>query len=150
MHLDSFNTITSDGSKYLVATFNTNTRKIIYVVCVYRVHSCSIFTFLKNIQTIIQQSHKHCPITIMGDFNVDILKDNNQPKNKQELLYCMDTFQLKSQFNENTTKFGSQLNHTWANVCENECKSSVIEAYWSNFHKSILYCIQITKHNSNV
>jgi hypothetical protein len=32
----------------------------------------------------------------MGDFNVDILKDINQPKNKQELLYFMDKFQLKS------------------------------------------------------
>jgi hypothetical protein len=29
----------------------------------------------------------------MGDFNVDILKDNNQPKNKPELLYFMDKFQ---------------------------------------------------------
>jgi len=63
----------------------------------------------------------------MGDFNVDILKDNNQPKNKQELLYFMDEFQLKSQFNENTTKVGSQLNCIWANVLGNECKFGVIE-----------------------
>ncbi len=67
-------------------------------------HSCSIFTFLNNLQTIIQQSPKHCLIIIMGDFNVDILKDNNQAKNKQELLYFMDKFQLKSQFSESTTK----------------------------------------------
>ena len=40
----------------------------------------------------------------MGDFNVDILKDNNQTKNKQELLDFMDKFQLKSQFSESTTK----------------------------------------------
>jgi hypothetical protein len=53
MHLDSFNTITSDGSKYIVATFNINTQKAIYNICVYRVHSCSIFTFLNNLQTII-------------------------------------------------------------------------------------------------
>jgi hypothetical protein len=86
----------------------------------------------------------------MGDFNLDILKDNNQPKNKQELLYFMDTFQLKSQFSESTTKVGSQLNHIGANVLENECKSGVTKAYWSDFHKSILYCIQITKHTSNV
>ncbi len=51
----------------------------------------------------------------MGDFNVDALKDNNQPK-KKELLYFMDKFQLKSQFNESITKVGSQLNHIWANV----------------------------------
>jgi hypothetical protein len=42
----------------------------------------------------------------MGDFNVGILNDNNQAKNKQKLLYFMDKFQLKSQFSENTTKVG--------------------------------------------
>jgi endonuclease/exonuclease/phosphatase family metal-dependent hydrolase len=78
MHLDSFNIITSVGSEYIITTFNTNTQKSIYIVCVYLAHSCSIFTFLKKFQTIIQQFHEHCPIIIMGDFNVDILEDNNQ------------------------------------------------------------------------
>jgi hypothetical protein len=36
----------------------------------------------------------------------------------------MDKFQLKSQFTESATKFGSQLKHTWVNVCRNESKSS--------------------------
>ncbi len=35
MHLDSFNTITSDGSKYIVATFNINTQKNTNYMCVY-------------------------------------------------------------------------------------------------------------------
>jgi hypothetical protein len=61
----------------------------------------------------------------MGDFNVDILKDNNWLKNKHELLYFMDKFQLKSQFHENTTKGGFQLYHIWANDSGNECKYSV-------------------------
>jgi len=80
-----FNIIINDGLEYITTTFNTNTRNIyiyIYIVCVCGVHSCSIFTFLNNLQTIIQQSSKHCPIIIMGNFNVDILKDNNQPKKK--------------------------------------------------------------------
>jgi hypothetical protein len=72
----------------------------------------------------------------MGDFNVDILKDNNQAKKKQEQLYFMHKFQLKSQFNENITKVGSQLDHIWANVLENECKFVITKAYWSYFHKS--------------
>ncbi len=72
----------------------------------HRTQSCSIFTFLNNLQTIIQQSPKHCPVIIVGYFNVDILKNNNQAKNKQEILYFMDKFQLKSQFNESTTKDG--------------------------------------------
>jgi hypothetical protein len=64
----------------------------------------------------------------MGDFNVDILKDNNQAKNKQELFNFMDKFQLKLQFNESTTKVGSQLDHIWANVLGNQCKYGVIKA----------------------
>jgi hypothetical protein len=59
---------------------------------VYKTHPCSIFTTLKNLQIIIQQFPKHCQIIIMGDFNVDILKDNNQAKNKQRLLSFMDKF----------------------------------------------------------
>jgi hypothetical protein len=47
----------------------------------------------------------------MGGFNVDILKDNNQPKNKQKLLYFMDKFQLKLQFSESPTRAISQLDH---------------------------------------
>jgi hypothetical protein len=46
----------------------------------YKTHSCSNSTFLNNRQIIIQQSLEHCPIIIMGDLNVDILKDNNQAK----------------------------------------------------------------------
>ncbi len=75
----------------------------------YKAHLCSIYTFLNNLQTIIEESLEHCLIIIMGDFNVDILKDNNQAKNKQELLYFMDKLQLKSQFNESSTKAGFQL-----------------------------------------
>jgi hypothetical protein len=69
----------------------------------------------------------------MRGFNVDILKDNNQPKNKQELLYFMDKFQLKSQFSENTTRAISQLDHIWANVLGNKCKSHVTKAYCQIF-----------------
>jgi len=44
MHLNSFNTIISDGSEYITTTSNINTRKIIYIVCVYKGHSCSVST----------------------------------------------------------------------------------------------------------
>jgi hypothetical protein len=47
----------------------------------------------------------------MGDFNVNILKDNNHEKNKQELLDFMVKFKLKSQFNESITKVGPPLDH---------------------------------------
>jgi hypothetical protein len=49
----------------------------------------------------------------------------------------MDKFQLKSQFNENTTKARFQLSHKWANVLGNEGKFGITETNWPNFHKLI-------------
>ncbi len=58
----------------------------IHIVCVYKIHSCSISIFLNKLQIIIQHFSEHCPIIIMGDFNVDILKNNNHGKNKKGLF----------------------------------------------------------------
>jgi hypothetical protein len=78
MHLDSFNTITNDGSKYILETFNTNTHPHTHT------HTYSSFMFnfylLSDLQTIIQESFEHCLIIVMGDFNVDIKR--RKPKNK--------------------------------------------------------------------
>ncbi len=71
MHLNSFHIIICDGSEYITIKFNNNTQKI-HIACVCKAHSCFIFTFLNNLQTIIQYFLKHCPIIIMGYFNVDI------------------------------------------------------------------------------
>jgi len=86
MHLNFFNTINNDGLEYITSIFNINTWKAIHIVCVYRAHSCSISAFLNNLQIIIQQSPKHYLIIIMGDFNVDILKNNNQAKKKKKTI----------------------------------------------------------------
>jgi hypothetical protein len=45
MHLKSLNTIINDGLEYIEVIFNINIQKEIHIVCVYRVHSCSISTF---------------------------------------------------------------------------------------------------------
>jgi hypothetical protein len=47
-------------------------------------------------------------------------------KMNKDYLDFMDKFKLKSQFSESITKVGSQLNHIWANVTGNECKTFVI------------------------
>ncbi len=66
---------------------------------------------------------------ILKYFNVDILKNNNCAKRKQELLNFMNKFELNSQFCGNTTKVEFQLDHIWTNIPKNECKSSVIKVY---------------------
>jgi len=85
----------------------------------------------------------------MGNFNVDILKDINHEKKKQELLDFMDKLKLKSLFNKKLTKVGFQLDHIWANVLKNECKYDE-QKHISQIFTIDLYCIQIIKHTSYV
>jgi uncharacterized protein (DUF111 family) len=65
---------------------------------------------------LIQKSPKDCPLIVLGDFNIDILDDNNHKKNKQKLIEFMNKLKLKSQFKHITTKARMQLDHTWSNV----------------------------------
>jgi hypothetical protein len=55
----------------------------------------------------------------------------------------MDKFQLKSQFSENITKVRPQLNHIWAIILGNECKSNVTKTYWLDFHKPIYIAFKL-------
>jgi hypothetical protein len=84
-------------------------KTILHIVHVYRAHSCSIFKILNNFKVIIKHSPKHYPIIILIDFDIDILKNNNHAKNKQDILYLMNKLKLKSQFNKSSTKLESQL-----------------------------------------
>jgi hypothetical protein len=56
MHLDSFNTTINDGLN--TTTFNTNTQKVTHIIYV-RVITIRFFTFLNNLQIIIQHSLGH-------------------------------------------------------------------------------------------
>lgn len=121
-------------------------KKILHIVHVYRPHSCSIFKNLNNFQVIIKHFPKHYPIIILVDFNIDILKNNNDAKNKQDILYLMNKLKLKSQFNKSSTKLEYQLYRIYiqVNVFENKCKYGVIKANWPNFHTLIHIAFKLT------
>ncbi len=55
----------------------------------------------------------------------------------------MDKFHLKSQFHESPIRAISQLDHIWANVPGNECKSRVTKAFWLDFHKLIYIAFKL-------
>ncbi len=136
MLLHSYYT-TCNGLEYISTTFNIRIRRAIHIICVYRSHSSFISMFLNTLQMLIQKSPNDCPLIILGNFNIDILDDNNHENNTQQSIDFMNKLELKSQFKNITTKVGSQLNHIWSNVLGNECKSSVSKAYWLDFHKPI-------------
>jgi hypothetical protein len=120
------------------------------VICVYRSHSSLISMFLDTLETLIQKSLNSCPLIVLGHFNLDILGDNNHENNKQQLIYFVNNFELKSQFKKYHNKARSQLDHIWSNVPGDECKLSVSEAYSLDFHKPIYIAFKLPNTILNV
>jgi hypothetical protein len=60
--------------------------------------------FFNTLEALIQKSPNDCPFIVLGDFNIEILDDNNHENNKQQLIDFMNKFELKSQFKNITTK----------------------------------------------
>jgi endonuclease/exonuclease/phosphatase family metal-dependent hydrolase len=46
--------------------------------------------FLNTLETLIQKSPNDCPFIVLGDFNINILDDNNHKNNKQQLIDLMN------------------------------------------------------------
>ncbi len=72
--LDSCEFVTMCRSKFIVASFNTNTRRAVHIIVVYKPPSLSLTFFLSTLQELISKSPTICSIVVLGDFNVDVLK----------------------------------------------------------------------------
>jgi len=72
--LDSCEFVTMYRSKCIVASFNTNTRRVVDIIVVYKPLSLSFNIFLSTLQELISKSPTICSIVVLGDFNVDVLK----------------------------------------------------------------------------
>jgi exonuclease III len=72
--LDSCECVIMSRSKFLATSFNTNTCRAIHIIAIYKPPSLSLTIFLSTLRKLISKSSTICPIVVLGDFNVDVLK----------------------------------------------------------------------------
>jgi hypothetical protein len=71
-----------------------------------------------------------CPTLIIDDFNISVFDQNSTQPN--ELQSFMDQYSMELQFKENTTIYGSHIDHIWTNALAQQCMSRVVETYWTD------------------
>ncbi len=72
--LDSCEFVIMSGLEFKVASFNTSIHWTIHIIAVYKPPYLSLTIFLSTFQELISKSPTICPIVVLGDFNVDVLK----------------------------------------------------------------------------
>jgi hypothetical protein len=80
--LSSHETFTSLKVEYIAATFNTNTRKTIHIIAIYRPSTLSLSMFIIHLQKFLDLMSISYPMIIIGDFNIDIFDQNSTQPNE--------------------------------------------------------------------
>ncbi len=63
----------------------------------------------------------------------------------RHLFEFMTINKMKIQFQENTTIYGSQLDHIWSNNPSEQCVSRMTEAFWT-YHKPNNFAFKLPHH----
>jgi hypothetical protein len=80
--LSSHETFTILGAKFIITTFNTNTRKSIHVIAIYKNSILLFSTCINKLEKLLDLLLTYCPIVIMDDFNIDMFNQNSTQLNK--------------------------------------------------------------------
>jgi hypothetical protein len=77
------------GAKFIITTFNINTRKVIHVIAIYK-HSILLFsTFINQLEKILDLLLTCCPTVIIDDFSIDMFNQNStQPNKVKNFMNC--------------------------------------------------------------
>jgi hypothetical protein len=85
--LSSHETFTILGVEFITSTFNTNTKKVIQVIAMYKSSTSLFSTFINQLQKLLDVMPTYCPTIIMGDFNIDMFDQNSTQPNEIKFFY---------------------------------------------------------------
>lgn len=69
------------------------------------------------------------PLLLLGDFNIDLLKNSPERKALEDLLFAHHCHQL---VREHTSDYGSLLDHVWTNLPPSDVRVQLLDTYWSD------------------
>jgi len=96
---DKFTTLSSHETfinliiEFITNTFNTNTKKIIHVIAIYKPSTMLFSTFMNQLQKLLNLMLTYYPTIIMGGFNIDMFDQNSTQPN--ELKFFMNHYSME-------------------------------------------------------
>ncbi len=138
--LSSHETFTYLRAEYITTTLNTNTRKVIHIISIYKPSTLFLSMFKIHFQKFLDLMPISCPTRIIGDSNIYMFDQNStQPNEVQSFMY---QYSMELQFKEITIIYGSHIDHIWTNAPTQQCMLGVVEAYWTD-HKPIYFAFKL-------
>ncbi len=61
---------------------NTNTKKVIHIIGIYKSPTLLFSTFINQLQKLLDVMPTYCPTVIMGDLNIDMFDQNSTQPNE--------------------------------------------------------------------
>jgi hypothetical protein len=117
--LSSHETFTSLRAKYIVATFNANTRKAIHIIAIYKPSTSSLSMFIIHLQFFLDLMPIFCPTIKIADYNINMFDQNSTQPNEVLWTNIQWNFNLKKlqQFMDPILITYGQM-HPFNNACQ--------------------------------
>ncbi len=126
--LTQTNLLTNVGAKFIIAFFNDNTRKTLYLIAIYMPPKMQVNYFCCILETIIKQMPQNVPMIIIEDFNVHILIETCQ---STILHNFMNTQKFKVLFSLNTQPLiKTQIDHIWTKCTKTTTSFKIVGTHW--------------------
>ncbi len=132
-------TITNFGVEFIIALSNDNIWEASYIIPIHKPPKMKTSCFNFILKSIIHKMPSHCPIVIIGDFNIYFLTKENQSSTLQAF---MNKYHLKLTFIESTTINDTQIDHIWTNAPIQLCHFGMAQGYWT-YHKPIYFTFKL-------
>jgi hypothetical protein len=84
--LIKYNINNNVDAKFIFASFNQNTWKVIHVIAILKPLKMQLFYFILILETILENIPIDCPTVVIGDFNVDMLTSISWSKKLQNIM----------------------------------------------------------------
>jgi len=85
--LSSHETFTILGVEFIIAIFNTNIRKSIHIITIYKPSTLLLSRFINQLQKLLNLMPTYCVAIIMGDLNIDMFDQNLTQPNDLKFFY---------------------------------------------------------------
>ncbi len=84
------------GVEFFIAIINTNIRKAIHIITIYKPWTLLLSTFINQLQKLLNPMPTYCVAVIIGDLNIDMFDQNLTQSN--ELKFFMNYYSMELQF----------------------------------------------------
>lgn len=117
-----------------------------FILCLYRPPSGNFNNFIAVLSDILSSMHdmKYGPVYVFGDFNLDVMKSNDNVSEFINSMYAFSPFPLITKSTRVTNTSATLIDHIWSTQIEDNVSNVIIQTDITDHFLSLTICSRVS------